>query len=88
MIKKSPVTTPKLEVFTLEVIGSGNYEILKDLRNALYAKDGIEVDDNKIKAKLLSQPTIIYNNDNNKFQPESNINLKPTVLNRNDTIEK
>lgn len=88
MIKKSPVTSPKLEVFNLEVIGSGNYEILKDLRNALYAKDGIEVDDNKIKAKLLSQPTIIYNNDSNKFQPESNVHLKPTVLNRNDTIEK
>ena len=94
MIKKSPQTSSnevaKQEVFNLEIIGAGNYQILKDLRNALYAKDGIEVDDNKIKSKLLSQPTIIYhnNNNNNNNQVESNFNLKPSVLNRKDTIEK
>ena len=87
----------------MKIKGAGNYDILKNLRNALYAKDGIKVedDDNDVdemnghqKNVLYSQPTIIYNtisdnNNNNNVQVKNEVNkIKKPILSRNETVEK
>lgn len=89
MIKQASSNASNQEIFHLEVKGAENYEILKNLRNALYAKDGIEMDDKSFKNKLTCQPTIVYNNKTEQLDSNSNkIQNKPLLLSRSETVEK